>query len=173
MKWLGLVALLAGCDLYVGDDGPAASSPDAAVASADAANIAPATPGTCRESVRLYGMDDTTGGVTFGPMSLDTTGVTLCLTLDATDNIQVGHFGAGTDREQKATSSYQMTLFDAQDHLLQDGWDVTFGGSPPTSFGNLEYGVTKGTVLEAKIVIRMKAGTGSTNLYMELIEPYE
>src|SRR5438477_2102373 len=101
MKWLGLVAFLAGCDLYFGgDDGPTASSPDAVVvAIADAGYIAPPTPGACREGVRLYGMDDTTGGVMFGPMYLDTTGVTLCLTLDATDNIQVGHFGAGTDRE--------------------------------------------------------------------------
>ena len=173
MKWLGLVALLAGCDLYFGDDAPAASSPDAAVVIADAATLAPPVPGTCREGVRLYGRDDTTGGVTIGPIALDTQGVTFCLTLDATDNFVVGHFGAGTDHEQQASSSFQMALFDAQDNLLQSGWDVTFGGSPPTTFGNLEYGVARGTVLEAKIVIRMKAGTGSSNLYLDLFEPYE
>lgn len=178
MKWLGLVALLAGCNLYVGDDDHhPASSPDASV-TADAPPVAPVMPGTCRESVRLYGMDDTTGGVTIGPIDVDAEGVTYCLTLDATDNLVVGHFGASTDREQSATSSFDIALFDADDHLLQAGWDVTFGSSPPTTFGNLEYGVTKGTVLEGKLVIRMKpscvvAATVSTRLAMDLIEPYE
>lgn len=178
MKWLGLVALLAGCDIYFGgDDPPAASPPDAAVPIADATAVAPPVPGACRDSVRLYGMDDTTGRVTIGPIDLDAQGVTYCLTLDATDNLVVAHFGASTDHEQAATSSFEIALFDAQDQLLQDGWDVTFGGSPPTSFGNLEYGVTKGTVLEAKLVVRMKPScviaTVSTRLSMDLFEPYE
>lgn len=175
MKWLGLVLLLAGCDVDVDHD-PGVTAPDAAVTT-DAPPVAPAMPGECRDSIRLYGMDNTAGGMTIGPIDLTSYGVTYCLTLDATDNLVVAHFGASTDREQAATSSFDIALFDAQNHLLQAGWDVTFGSSPPTTFGNLEYGVTKGTVLEAKLVIRMKpscvVASVSTSLSLDLFEPYE
>jgi hypothetical protein len=175
---LALVAILSGCSMYFGgDDAPSdpggTFSPDAGVfAQPDAAPSLP-TPGDCREHFTLYGMDTTNGHVTLGPLALDTQGVTLCLTLDATDNIWVAHFGADTDREQTTTSSYQLTLFDAQGTLLQDGWDVTFGNSQPTTFENLEYGVTAGMILEAKLVVRMRAGSGSTNVGLDLFEPYE
>ena len=121
----------------------------------------------------LDGFDSPSGHITAGPYAVDTQGVTLCLTLDATDNIVVAHFGAGSDREQSATSSFAMTLFDGDGNVLRDGWDVTFGSSSPTTFANLEYGVTKGTILEAKLVIRTRTDSGSTSVGLALFEPYE
>ncbi|HUS29047.1 MAG TPA: hypothetical protein VMZ53_11065 [Kofleriaceae bacterium] len=169
MKRLGMVAAaLVGCT-----NGGSPASPDAAGVQPDAPALAPAVPGACHESITLYGLDGTNGRKTVGPLALDTQGVTLCLTLDATQNIVVGHFGADSGREQAAASTFAMSLFDANGTLLRDGWDVTFGSSPPTTFANLEYGVTKGTILEAKLVIRTRAGQASTSVGLDLIEPYE
>jgi hypothetical protein len=168
MKRLGIVAVLVGCT-----NGGSSSAPDAPAVEPDAPALAPAVPGACHESFALDGFDSTSGHLDVGPYALDTQGVTLCLTLDATDNIVVAHFGAGSDREQSATSSFDMTLFDGAGNVLREGWDVRFGGSPPTTFANLEYGVTKGTILEAKLVIRMRAGSGTTSVSLALFEPYE
>ena len=66
-----------------------------------------------------------------------------------------------------------MALFAANGTELQHGWDVTFGGSPPTTFHGLEYSVAKGTILEAKLVVRMRTGQGSTKVGLALFEPYE
>ena len=104
---------------------------------------------------------------------LDTQGVTLCLTLDATDNLVVGYFGADSGRETGSISTFAMSLFAADGTLLRDGWDVTFGSSPPTTFASIEYGVTNGTILETKLVIRTRAGEASTSIGMDLFEPYE
>jgi hypothetical protein len=167
MKRLAIVAALVGCG---GSGSPAL--PDAPLVQPDAAAI-PLVAGECSQHITLYGMDDTTGRVVVGPLALDTQGLTLCLTLDARDNLVVGHFGADSDREPTATSTYQMALFTADDMLLQEGWDVTFGGSPPTTFASLEYGVTKGTILEAKLVVATRAGTAMAHVGMDLFEPYE
>jgi hypothetical protein len=153
MKRLGIVAVLVGCT----NGGSSSAAP---AVEPDAPALAPAVPGACHESFALDGFDSTSGHLDVGPYALDTQGVTLCLTLDATDNIVVAHFGAGSDREQSATSSFDMTLFDG-------------AGEPPTTFANLEYGVTKGTILEAKLVIRMRAGSGTTSVSLALFEPYE
>lgn len=168
MKRLGMLAVVVGCS-----GGTSPGTPDGPIVEADAPALAPAVPGACHDSITLYGMDGTNGHVSVGPLAVDTSGVTLCLTLDATDNIVVGHFGADSDREPAATSTFDMTLFAADGTLLREGWDVTFGGSPPTTFANLEYGVTKGTILEAKLVIRTRVGQASSHVGLALFEPYE
>jgi hypothetical protein len=168
MKRFGIVVALVGCTA-----GGSPAGPDAAAVEPDAPALAPAVPGTCHETVALDGMDSINGHKTVGPLALDTQGTTICLTLDATQNIIVAHFGAGSDREPMSTSTFDMTLFAADGTQLREGWDVTFGGSPPTTFANLEYGVTKGTTLEAKLVIRTRAGQASTSVGLALFEPFE
>jgi len=165
MKRFGMMVVLVGCT-----DGGSPAAPDAPVPVIVPDALAPVA-GDCSQHITLYGMDDTTGRVVLGPLALDTQGVTVCLTLDARDNLVVGHFGADSGREAKTMSTFQLSLFDAQGTLLQDGWDVTFGG--PTTFAGLEYGVAKGTVLETKLLVRTKVGSATTTVGMDLIEPYE
>ena len=130
------------------------------------------TPGDCDHSLSLYGMSGS-GPTSLGPVTVDGAGIDICLALDARDNIWVGHFAAGTDNETGSASSFQLTLFDRDSHVLRAGWDVTFGSSPPTTFANLEYGVDKGQVLQALLHVRARTGTATSKIDLYLFEPYE
>jgi len=91
-------------------------------------------PPACDAEVTLYGASDspTPTPVLFNIGSSD--GVNLCLELDARDNKRVAHFTAGTQQELDAsTSMFQLTLLDKDGMLLEEGWDVTAGTSPPTA----------------------------------------
>ena len=131
-------------------------------------------PEECAHSVALYGMTGNAQGTPVGPVTVDTTSILICLSLDARDNIQIAHFAAGTQYESgTATSSFELTLYDGNGVMLRDGWDVTFGSSPPTTFANLEYGVTKGTIIDAVLWVRAKNGAATTTIGVTLFEPYE
>ena len=152
--------------------------PDAASAMPDAAPPPPFS-GDCTAQFTLHGLDPQTPRIALDALAIDTTGTSFCLILDATSNIREGHFGAETSRIDGTTSPFELTLFDAQNNLLGEGWDVSFGASPMTqTFENLEFSVTAGTVLEAKLRVRMRegcviAGAGTTSLGMVLLEPFE
>ena len=131
-------------------------------------------PGACDQNVSLYGASGSATPTTVGPFTIDSDGVNICLELDARDNIVVGHFAASTPREPDTTSSmFQLTLFGKDGEVLQQSWDVTFGSSPPVTFANLEYGVTKGTVLEATLHIAAKCVPLGMTVDLALFEPYE
>lgn len=135
---------------------------------------APAAAGPCDTHVSLYGA---TGSATptAVPFTIESSdGFDICLELDARDNIVVGHFAASTQRETNTTTSmFQLALFDKDGELLQEGWDVTFGSSPAETFANLEYGVTKGTLVELTLHVSAKCVPLGTTIDVALFEPYE
>jgi len=148
-----------------GDDNPLAEIGDPVEASHE--------PGECAYSVALYGMTGNADATPVGPITVDTTGIDICLSLDARDNLVVAHFAAGTTYESADSASFQLGLYDGNGTLLRDGWDVTFGSTPTTAFANLEYGVEKGQVMSAVLWVRAKAGTASSTVSLHLFEPYE
>ena len=171
MRALCAAALaFAGCAHDAPD--PAVPPDAAADAAVDARPFAPAA--TCEGSpLALYGMDGSNPATIVGPVTVDTTGTTICLSLDARDNIWIAHFAAGTVYQTAADSSFELALFAADGTQLQTGWDVAFGSSPTTVFANLEYGVTVGQVLDVRLVVRAKAGSATTQVALHLFEPYE
>lgn len=171
--WL-LGVLLVGCVVDEDHDGVAQPMADDLPDTQGSVEQLPApAAGPCATQLVLNGMDATGHPPPVGPLTIDTTGTTICLTLDATDNLWVAHFGASSDRVSSSASPYQITLMDANGHVLRDGWDVTFGSSAPTTFASVEYGVTKGTMLEAKLHVRALSGVQTTSVGLSLFEPYE
>lgn len=164
---MGIVAG-AGCASDPGE--PAGTDPPVPEVDGTFTPVVPA--GDCAQSLSLYGM---TGSATPTrvPLSLGTTGVTLCLALDGTDNIQVAHFAANTPYEMADTSSFLLTLYDAGGNLMGNGWDVAFGTSPTTVFANLEYGMPKGQITNVKLVVATRAGEQAADVSLYLFEPYE
>jgi hypothetical protein len=129
--------------------------------------------GECAHDVALYGMTGNAAATPVGPLTVDTTGIDICLSLDARDNIWVAHFAAGTEYESGASASFVLGLYDLDGNLLRDGWDVSFGSTPTTTFANLEYGITKGQVVEAVLWVRAKTGTANSTVNLHLFEPFE
>jgi len=130
-------------------------------------------PGECAYSAALYGMTGNASSTPIGPVTTDATGIDICLSLDARDNLVVAHFAAGTTYESAASSSFELALYDANGMLMRDGWDVSFGSNPTTTFANLEYGITKGQIIDAVLWVRAKRGTATSTVNLHLFEPYE
>jgi hypothetical protein len=130
-------------------------------------------PGECAHDIALYGMTGNASATPVGPLTVDATGIDICLSLDARDNIWVAHFAAGTEYETGGSSSFELALYDANGNLMRDGWDVSFGGSPPKTFANLEYGITKGQIVDAVLWVRAKNGTATSTVNLHLFEPFE
>lgn len=127
----------------------------------------------CAWSVSLDGWNGATPTATEFP-ALGVDGATICLTLDSTLNIQGAHFAANSDRGAGSVSLVEMALFDEDERLVQEGWDVTFGQTNPQTFANLEYGMPVGSVVHAKLFVRSLAvGTVSTRLELSFFEPLE
>lgn len=131
-------------------------------------------PGPCDQEVSLYGASGSATPTIVGPFTIDSDGADICLELDARDNIVVAHFAASTPHEaDQTTSMFQLTLFAKDGAVLQQSWDVTFGTSPPVAFANLEYGVTKGTVLKTTLHVAAKCVPIGMTVELSLFEPYE
>ena len=169
-----LLLLLVGCSTTDVDSesGVAAEEPVFEIGEPEeAAELVP-TPGDCDHDVSLYGMSGS-GPTSIGPLTVDGSGTDICLTLDARDNIWVGHFAAGTEYENGDASSFQLTLFDRDGVVLRAGWDVSVDVAMPRTFANLEYGVDKGQVLQALLHVRARTGTATSAIRLYLFEPYE
>lgn len=129
--------------------------------------------GECAHSAALYGMTGNAQATPIGPVTVDQTGIDLCLSLDARDNLVVAHFAAGTEYEMAASSSFLLALFDRDGNPMREGWDVSFGSTPTTTFANLEYGITKGQLVDVVLWVRAKSGTATSTVNLHLFEPYE
>ncbi len=112
---------------------------------------------------------------TIGPLVLDANGASVCLHLDATHNLVAAHFAATTDRETGTTSSFATALEDASFATLQDGWDVTYGSAPPTTFENLEWNAPLHQMTDGVLWIRAQgtSGPATTLVDLYLFEPFE
>jgi len=160
--------------LLVGCTSPAVDPPAGREPRLEEPPQVPPVIGVCSEQVSLYGMTGSATPTTVGPFTIQSEGVDICLELDGRDNLQVADFAASTPYEQNTTSSmFQLTLLDHDGNVLRESWDVTFGDSPPTTFANLEYGVTKGTVLSAVLHVAAKCVPLGTTVSVALFEPYE
>jgi len=167
--WFCLIALAA-CTSEPGGSPPSIDVPPLEIR--DVAEVTH-VPGECTYNVALYGMTGNAAATPVGPITVDTTGIDICLSLDARDNLIVAHFAAGTQYETAASSSFELALYDGNGTLVRDGWDVAFGSTPTTAFANLEYGVTKGQVMDAVLWVRAKAGTATSTVSLHLFEPLE
>jgi hypothetical protein len=128
----------------------------------------------CAHHESLYGMDDGSHtGPTLGPLTVDTTGLDICLTLDARDNLLVAHFAATMHNEPSTSSSFRLSLYDADGNLLRDGWDVTYGIPAESTHASLEHGIEKGQLVDAVLWVRAKTGTATSPLRLYLFEPFE
>ena len=128
--------------------------------------------GSCAHQASLYGMAGTMGP-TVGPITVDATGVDICLSLDARDNIWIAYFAASTVHEPAASSSFELGLYDSDGTLMRHGWDVAFSGSPPTVRANIEYIIETRELVEAVLWVRAKSGTATSSVSLHLFEPYE
>jgi len=139
--------------------------------------VVPFTPVTCDGSpLALYGMDNLSAQPVYGPVAVDTAGITICLSLDARDNLREAHFMSGTPNESGDMSSFELSLRDANDVELVAGWDVSIGNTDTKTAANLEYSFAPGQVYAAKLVVRAKPGRtppATTQVGLSLFEPYE
>jgi hypothetical protein len=162
--------VLAGCDGETAGGGP--QSPDAARVDIDAA-LTPHVPTACAYQIALCGMTGSAEPTPVGPVTVDAAGIDICMTLDARDNIQLAHFAADTAYEPGNSSSFHLSLYAKDGTPLRDGWDVTFGSSPATTFASVEYGIDKGQLVEAVLWVRAKAGSATSQVQLHLFEPLE
>jgi hypothetical protein len=169
--WLCIV--LAACASETGEPGTVMQPPDDDPELEIGEPAETHVPGECAHQVALYGMTGNASATPVGPITVTASGIDICLSLDARDNIWVAHFAAGTEYESAAISSFDLALYDSDGNLMRDGWDVSFGTSPTTTFANLEYGVTKGQVVNAVLWVRAKSGTASSTVQLHLFEPLD
>ena len=130
-----------------------------------------AQPGTCSTSASLTGSTNATP-TTFGPLTLDATGISLCAHLDATQ-LTRAHFAASTDQRAGATSGFAATLERSDFTPITDGWDVTVGDAPAQTFLNLEWGPPAGQATDVIVWLRATATPASTTISLDLFDPLE
>ena len=130
-------------------------------------------PGACMQDVSLDGTS-TAAPTPIGPLTLDASGSTICLHLDATRNIADAHFVALSDMLAGDTSGVLAVLQDPDRVTLQDSWDVSIGSAPAQTHMTLEWNAPLHEVTEA--VLWVRAGNASaiaTTIQLALFEPLD
>ena len=130
-------------------------------------------PHTCIADVTLDGSTGTASPTQLGPFILDRNGVTVCLHLDATQNFAAAHFAAETTSNSGTTSPFTTVLEDDNFVTLQEGWDVTFDSTSPTTFANLEWNAPLHIETDAMLWIHARGQAASTMVNVALFEPLE
>jgi hypothetical protein len=130
-------------------------------------------PHTCSTDVTLDGSTGNAQPTLIGPLTLDQTGQTICLHLDATRNLAAAHFSATTDDQLGMVSAFATALQDDNFALLQDSWDVTVGNSQPRTFANLEWNAPLHVQTDAMLWIHARGQASSTMVAVALFEPLE
>jgi hypothetical protein len=131
----------------------------------------PVQPRTCAADLTLDGAG--TGSTKLGPMQLDTSGTSICLHLDATNNRIAAHFMSSTDSMPGSTSPFAAVLQDASFATLQDGWDVTVGETAPATFENLEWNAPLHAVTDTVLWVHATGDARTTSISVALFEPFE
>jgi len=130
-------------------------------------------PRTCVADITLDGSTGSAQGTLAGPFALDRNGVTLCLHLDATQNLVAAHFAAETDKQAGNASSFATVLEDMDGAVLQDSWDVSYDNAQPQTFANLEWNAPLHVVTDTQLWLHAHEQTGSTMVALSLFEPLE
>jgi hypothetical protein len=105
-----------------------------------------------------------------GPVTVDPTGIAVCLQLDAT-KLARAHFMAQTSYRPGNVSPFTSTLVDASGTTLVDGWDITVGQTQPLSSTNLEWDAPPGLVTEVTLHVSDITGPLATSLQLALLDP--
>jgi hypothetical protein len=126
--------------------------------------------GPCDGTTVLQGVDP--------PMSIeiqsrpyDTAGQLFCYEVDSRLNYRLAHLAISTTYAQGASSGFELTLLDANDVTMRDGWDVQFGNN--TVFANLEYGFEAGNYVAVKLLVRATTTPAVTGVGLSVFEPFE
>ena len=130
-------------------------------------------PHSCIADVTLDGSTGTPQPTRVGPLTLDQNGLTICLHLDATQNLGAAHFAAETDAQNGTASAFTTVLQDDSFATLQDSWDVTVDSSQPHTFANLEWNAPLHVQTDAMLWIRTRGQASSTMVSVALFEPLE
>ena len=160
---VGLTLLAGGCVV----DHPADPTPDPQPA---------VQPHACIADITLDGSGGSSTPTQLGPLVLDADGASVCLHLDATQNLVAAHFAAQTEYQAGMASAFTTVLQDTSFLTLQDGWDVTVDDNAPRTFANLEWNAPLHEMTDAVLWIRASApatGTATTTLSLSLFEPFE
>lgn len=106
-----------------------------------------------------------------GPLTLDASGSTICLHLDATHNVADAHLAAQSDAQPGDTSGVLAALQDPDRLMLQDSWDVSIGTQTHMT---LEWNAPLHEVTEAVLWVRAaNASAVATTIQLALFEPLD
>jgi len=167
MRHVAILVLLVGCSRYFGGDDEAKPDPippDAAVEPPPDAPVQPSG-ATCPADVSLA-----LAGTMYAqvPITLDQAGTTLCIRLDTTAMTHPTYFDAQTPQEAGPPSSFGITLYDAEDHLLAAGYDAQLPSMQ--TYATVSYSpMTKG-ILYVKVHAWARQGTHATRLDLSLYQ---
>lgn len=130
-------------------------------------------PHNCTTDVTLDGASGNAQPTLVGPLTLGENGLTICLHLDATQNLAAAHFAASTDAQAGMASAFAIVLQDDNFALLQDSWDVTVDSSQPRTFANLEWNAPLHVQTDAMLWVHARGQASSTMVSVALFEPFE
>lgn len=157
-----LLCALAACD---------SSSPIQADARADAPPDTPPpfTPATCNGQPLTMRPSPMGPVFSFGPVTLNLQGTTLCLALDTRQVYAQTLFEAQTAIEPATSSSFLLAILSDSGALLKQGEETTYG-TMPESVAYVGISVEPMQVVQVKLVARAKAAPAETWLRLSLIE---
>jgi len=146
MRWALILFVLSGCEMYFGgpDDDPDHSGPvrpdpdnsvDAGAAPTPDCGVVPEPTGMCAATVSLVLTQQMSAIV---PVTLDTTGVTLCVRLDSSAMTHPTYFEAHTPEENGSVPSFGVAIYDANGTLIEDGYDAQLNNKTYATAG-LDY----------------------------------
>jgi hypothetical protein len=128
-------------------------------------------PQSCGVSLNLVGSVNATPMPT-ATLALDANGTNICAHLDATQ-LQRAHFAASSDYQQGDSSGFAATLEAADGSTILEGWDVSFGTTPTTTFLNVEWAPPVGQTTDVIVWVRAPQVPASTTMQLYLFDPLE
>lgn len=105
-------------------------------------------------------------------LALDANGTNICAHLDATQ-MQRAHFAASSDQYPGDSSGLAATLQAADRSTILEGWDVSFGNTPPSTFLNVEWAPPVGQTTDVIVWVRAPMVPTTTTLQLYLFDPLE
>lgn len=154
-----LILALAAC----GDD--ASTGAGTAV---DAAADAPVVvaPGACTET-RTFSLSGT-GSEYIESVTLTTTPVTYCLTLDTTARTHPTYFDAMTETEPGPASRFALSLYDADGDLLSPGYDADL--VTMETYATVHIEIHEAAVFDVRLVAHARESADTTPLWLGIYQ---
>ncbi len=128
-------------------------------------------PKRCAQTISLVG-SSSSSPTNVGPLSLDTSGMDLCIHLDPT-GLSRAHFMLDTPPQHGTTSEIASRLEDSMFAPILDGWDVTVGMTDPQTSMNLEWDPPTTAPTDIVVWVHGVSGEMSTTITMSLFDPLD